>query len=68
MRQTSIPRKNTPFKDAIVFIIGGGNYVEYQNLQDYAKKLPTKKILYGSTELLNASQFLSQLSELSKKK
>lgn len=33
----AIPRKNTPFKDAIVFIVGGGNYFEYQNLQEYAK-------------------------------
>lgn len=33
----SIPRKNTPFKEAIVFMIGGGNYVEYQNLQEYSK-------------------------------
>ena len=37
LRQSSIPRKNTPFKDAIVFTVGGGNYVEYQNLQEYAK-------------------------------
>ena len=22
---------------AIVFIVGGGNYIEYQNLQDYSK-------------------------------
>jgi len=33
------PRKNTPFREAIVFVIGGGNYVEYQNLQDYAKQV-----------------------------
>ncbi len=36
---SAIPRKNTPFTHAIVFVIGGGNYVEYQNLQDYAKVL-----------------------------
>jgi len=67
MRQTAIPRKNTPFKEAIVFVIGGGNYVEYLNLQDYAKKQPSKKIVYGSTELLNASQFIQQLREVGKK-
>jgi hypothetical protein len=32
-----MPRKNTPYTHAIVFVIGGGNYVEFQNLQDYAK-------------------------------
>ena len=25
-----------PFQDAIVFVIGGGNYTEYQNLMSYA--------------------------------
>ena len=33
----SIPRATTPFNDAIVFIVGGGNYIEYHNLLDYAK-------------------------------
>ena len=32
-----IPRTKTPFSDAIVFVVGGGNYIEYQNLQDYVK-------------------------------
>ena len=36
-RGGNIPRKNTPFNQAIVFTVGGGNYVEYQNLMDYAK-------------------------------
>jgi hypothetical protein len=35
--QNSMPRKNTPYTHAVVFVIGGGNYVEFQNLQDYAK-------------------------------
>lgn len=61
----TLPRKTTPFKEAIVFVIGGGNYIEYQNLQDYAKKSPqTKRIIYGTTELMNASQFLQQLSAI----
>jgi len=66
----TVPRKNTPYSHAIVFIIGGGNYVEFQNLQDYAKEQPKgmgeapKQIIYGSTEILNARQFISQLSDL----
>jgi len=67
MRQSSIPRKNTPFKEAVVFVIGGGNYVEYQNLQEYAKKQPLKKIIYGSTEIVTASEFLKQLKVLGEK-
>ena len=27
----------TTFNDAIVFVVGGGNYIEYQNLRDYVK-------------------------------
>ena len=80
MRSSSIPRKNTPFRDAIVFVIGGGNYVEFQNLQEYAKvgddvflmilhfeKQPAKRIIYGSTEIVSASEFLKQLKTLSEK-
>ena len=32
-----VPRTKTPFSDGIVFVVGGGNYIEYQNLQDYVK-------------------------------
>ena len=45
-----IPRTKTPFSDGIVFVVGGGNYIEYQNLQDYVK---TKNMGYNS----NASKF-----------
>lgn len=35
---SSVPPKNrTQFQDAIVFMVGGGTYAEYQNLVDYAK-------------------------------
>jgi len=44
-------------------MIGGGNYIEYQNLQDYAKTRSTKRIVYGCTELVNASQFLEQVNQ-----
>ena len=32
-----VPKNRTVFQDAIVFIVGGGNYIEYQNLMDYVK-------------------------------
>ncbi len=60
----NIVRNRQGFNDAIVFMIGGGNYIEYQNLQDYAKtrsQISTKRIVYGCTELVNASQFLEQV-------
>ena len=35
---SSAPLKNrAQFQDAIVFMVGGGTYAEYQNLVDYAK-------------------------------
>lgn len=80
------PKSRAPFQDAIVFVIGGGNYIEYQNLVDFIKvrwersawcsnfdfiKLQqkntantTKRIIYGSSTLNNAKQFLKQLSLL----
>jgi hypothetical protein len=32
-----VPKNRAPFQDAIVFVVGGGNYIEYQNLVDYIK-------------------------------
>eukprot|EP01132_Coremiostelium_polycephalum_P005800 gene5800-7213_t len=61
--KTNVPRRNTPFKEAIVFMVGGGNYVEYQNLQDFSKK-QNKKIIYGSTEILSSNEFLNQIKTL----
>lgn len=31
------PKNRAAFQDAIVFIVGGGNYIEYQNLADFIK-------------------------------
>ncbi len=30
-------RNRHSFQEGIVFVIGGGNYIEYQNLQEYAQ-------------------------------
>ncbi|KAK0180867.1 hypothetical protein PV327_003204 [Microctonus hyperodae] len=63
-----VPKNRTTFQDVIVFIVGGGNYIEYQNLNDYVKQKTgsnaNKRIVYGSTTLINAKQFLKQLSLL----
>jgi len=41
-----------PMKDAIVFMIGGGNYLEYHGLLEMASRNPAapKSIVYGTTE------------------
>jgi len=49
----------------LVFMIGGGNYKEYHNLQDYSKAAkPPLHILYGCTELTRPEGFMAQLAEL----
>lgn len=45
LKLTDIPRNRSPFQDAVVFIVGGGNYIEYQNLIDYAKVEVKESIL-----------------------
>ncbi|KAK2892292.1 hypothetical protein Q8A73_017957 [Channa argus] len=58
--ESSIPRNKNPFQEAIVFVVGGGNYIEYQNLADYAKSKQGKKVVYGCSELFSAAQFIKQ--------
>ncbi|CAG8455710.1 11084_t:CDS:2 [Diversispora eburnea] len=58
-------RNRISFQEGIVFVVGGGNYIEYQNLQEYAQRqAEKKKIIYGSTQILNAHSFLQELTKL----
>ncbi|KAJ3173938.1 Vesicle trafficking between the ER and Golgi [Geranomyces variabilis] len=56
----------TAFGEAVVFVVGGGNYLEAQNLWEYTQRtsLPRKKITYGTTELLTPNAFMAQLETL----
>lgn len=69
----SVTRKNTPFREAIVFVVGGGNYYEMQNIMEFFKKsqenenIIPKHVIYGTTEIISPSQFLSQLQQLGRK-
>lgn len=40
-RSDVMPKTRTTFQDAVVFVVGGGNYIEYQNLVDFIKVCPT---------------------------
>ncbi|CAK9150429.1 unnamed protein product [Ilex paraguariensis] len=65
---TSSSHLKGPFKEAIVFMIGGGNYVEYGSLQELAnRQLPVKHIIYGTTEILMGGEFVEQLTLLGQK-
>ncbi|KAJ1950030.1 Vesicle trafficking between the ER and Golgi, partial [Dispira parvispora] len=60
-----LARPKVAYSDAVVFIVGGGNYLEYQNLQQFAQtSVPPKSITYGATEICNPTQFLQQLAAL----
>ncbi|KAH8377973.1 hypothetical protein KR093_008220, partial [Drosophila rubida] len=63
-----LPKNRAPFQDAVVFMVGGGNYIEYQNLVDFIKQKQTsnvnRRIIYGASTLTNARQFLTELSAL----
>lgn len=58
------------YQEAIVFVVGGGGYVEYGNLLEWAARSQRegggggKKITYGSTEILNPAAFVKVLGEL----
>ncbi|CAH8262550.1 unnamed protein product [Arabidopsis lyrata] len=57
-----------PFREAIVFMIGGGNYVEYGSLQELTQRqLTVKNVIYGATEILTGGELVEQLGVLGKK-
>lgn len=63
-----VPRQQGPCRDAIVFMIGGGNYLERESLDTWAgRAMPPKCVVYGATELLTGEAFTSQLAELGRR-
>ncbi|KAK0415603.1 hypothetical protein QR680_012021 [Steinernema hermaphroditum] len=54
-------------QDVIVFVVGGGNYVEYQNIAEYGKTKGLTRITYGTTEIVTPRQFTDQLTRLGRK-
>ena len=64
--EASFGQKRQGFNEAIVFTVGGGSMDEYGNLQEWAKRnattaqAPKRRVVYGSTELVNAEDFLME--------
>jgi hypothetical protein len=58
------------FSEAIVFTVGGGSLEEYGNLQEWVARTAgpgaggRKRVVYGSTEMLNAGEFIRNELEL----
>jgi hypothetical protein len=63
----AVQRKSHPFEDAVLFVVGGGNYTEYQNVVTQGRA-QGRRVIYGSTELVSPNQFLAQLHKLATKK
>lgn len=51
-----------PVREAIAFMIGGGCYGEYQNLQMVANE--RRNVTYGCTEIVDPCTFLNHLAKL----
>ena len=67
-RGTSPSSAKPSYRDVMVCMIGGGNYLEYHSLQEMAQSTQPKfNVLYGATEMLAPCEFLQQLSELGNK-
>ena len=73
--EASFGQRRQGFSEAIVFTVGGGSMDEYGNLQDWAKRTSgqapgaagvagRKRVVYGSTEVVDAGSFLAELGRL----
>ena len=67
-RGTSPASSKSAYRDVMVCIIGGGNYLEYHSLQEMSKRVqPRCNLVYAATEMLAPCEFLQQLTELGNK-
>jgi len=75
----SFGQRRQGYTEAIVFTVGGGSMDEYGNLQEWVKRTSggqgsgavgsapkTRRVVYGSTELVNGEDFLQELVQLGK--
>ncbi|KAL6702292.1 Sec1-like protein [Trichoderma pleuroticola] len=60
----SFGQRRQGFSEAVVFTVGGGSMEEYGNLHEWVSRTSgdraRKRVVYGSTEMINASQFISE--------
>lgn len=52
------------FQQAVVFVVGGGNVNEVDDLKRWEAKHSRKSVIYGCTELCTGDSILKELSEL----
>lgn len=54
--------------EAVVVVVGGGSFVELQNLRDWSSSTTSSgpmKVMYGATEMISPQQMLRQLESFS---
>ncbi|WVO15558.1 hypothetical protein L204_103218 [Cryptococcus depauperatus] len=67
--------KRAQYNEGVIFVVGGGGYVEYGNLLDWVNRtngnagqqggsIGQKRVTYGATEILGPEAFLKGLEEL----
>lgn len=60
----SFGQRRQGFSEAVVFTIGGGSIDEYGNLQEWVSRAggdrAKKRVVYGSTEMMNAAEFIKE--------
>ncbi|KAF9444597.1 SLY1 protein [Macrolepiota fuliginosa MF-IS2] len=57
--------KRMTFAEGMVFVVGGAGYVEFGNLEEWAKK-SNRRIMYGGTEIVNPGGFIQMFEGLGK--
>ena len=64
----SAPAQGRAFREAMVFVVGGGSLQEQLSVKEVGARLtPPRGVVYGATELLSGKQFLDQMAELGSK-
>lgn len=63
-QNASFGQRRQGFSEAVVFTVGGGSMEEYGNLQEWVSRATAertkKRVVYGSTELVNAREFITE--------
>jgi hypothetical protein len=70
-QSASFGQRRQGYSEAVIFTVGGGSMEEYGNLQDWVSRTggdrARKRVVYGSTEMVNAAEFITdELERLGK--
>jgi hypothetical protein len=64
----SFGQRRQGFNEAVVFVVGGGSMDEFGNLQEWVSRVGDervkRRVVYGSTEMLSAEDFVREELEL----